>query len=415
MHVHSPLTPFRSERGIAVPTAVIALMLLTTLLIAFTVLSKSEPSIAANQVRSAQARAMAEAGMEQAIWALSSSVIPETSTGAMAGSIATAPYDGSQWVSVGSLGGFFITVAAGTANNERLIDAVGYAPSFASTGFGIAHRHVHLQVTKIKWLDPPSALSVRGEVKIAGTVLIDSRQDASCGSKGGVTSTDDTDMSGAGAKVYGYGDNSANGTSGSPPDIAANVPTSSFDTHIFTDADLDVLRSLARCCGTYIGPGSPSNYSSLSFGPSSVTLGFNAGNPLPKNGLIFVDSRTGTNLTSSTPDSDIPTVQLTGNAAPTGQTEWDGWLIVNGKIDWQGNTKAKGLVYAVNDLNWAGTETIDGAVMSRNIKDTSSTNIDSDLGGNATIRWNCAAARSGAGTLPTGWFVKSGTYREVSD
>ncbi len=48
-------TLFRSERGIALPTAMIALMLLTTLLIAFAVLSKSEPTIASNQVRAASA------------------------------------------------------------------------------------------------------------------------------------------------------------------------------------------------------------------------------------------------------------------------------------------------------------------------------------------------------------------------
>lgn len=85
-----------------------------------------------------------------------------------------------------------------------------------------------------------------------------------------------------------------------------------------------------------------------------------------------------------------------------------------GSIDWQGNTKARGFVYAQNDLSWAGTETIEGAVMSRNVKDTSSTNIDSDLGGTATVKWNCEAARTGGGSLPTGWFVKAGSYREVS-
>jgi hypothetical protein len=393
----------------------IALMLLTTLLIAFAVLAKSEPTIAANQTRAVQARAMAEAGMERAMWALTSTVIPETSTGAMAGSVANAPYDGSTYIALGTLGGFVITVAAGTAVNERVIDAVGYAPSYVTTGIGVSHKHLHMRLTKIKWLDPPSALSVRGELKIEGSVLIDSRDDTSCGPKGGVTTTDATSISGGAATVYGYGDAVPNETAGTPPDIAASTPTADFDAHIFTDSDLDTLRSLAKCCGTYVGPGSPADYTSLSFGPSSVTIAYNAGNPFPKNGLIFVDTKTGANLTPTTADSEIPTVKITGNAAPTGQTEWSGWLIVNGKIDWQGNTKAQGLVYAVNDLNWAGTETIDGAVMSRNIKDTSSTNIDSDLGGTATVNWNCSYAKSGAGTLPTGWFLKSGSYREVSD
>jgi hypothetical protein len=389
----------------------IALMLLTTLLIAFAVLSKSEPTIASNQARSAQARAVAEAGIERAVWALTSTVIPDP----MASSVATAPYDGSAFLSMGSLGGFFVTVAAGTASNERVIDALGYSPTFTTTGVGVAHKRLHLVLTKIKWLDPPSALSVRGELKIAGNVLVDARADSSCGAKGGVTTTDDTSITSGAAKVYGYGDNTANQTGGTPPDIAANTPTSTFDQHVFTDADIEVLRSMAKCCGTYVGPGSPTNWDSLSFGPSSITITFNADNPLPKDGLIFVDSKYGTNVGASTADSEIPTVKITGNAAPSGQTEWSGWLFVNGKLDWQGNTKARGFVYAQNDLNWAGTETIDGAVMSRNVKDTSLTNIDSDLGGTATVRWDCAAARTGAGTLPQGWFVKAGSYRELSD
>jgi hypothetical protein len=404
------LTRLRSEQGIALPTAMIALLLLTTLMISFAVLSKSEPSISANHARAVQARAAAESGIEAAAWALTSGLIPDP----LLSSMASAPYDGSSYQAVATGGGYFVTIQPGAAANERVIDTIGYAPTYSTTRPDVARRRLHTTLAKIRWLAPPAALSVRGELNIKGNVLIDSRDDASCGAKGGTFTTDETDIDGGAAEVYAYGDDVKNETTGSPSDVTENVPTSVFDDYIFTDQDLDMLRQLAKCCGTYIGPGSPADYASLSFGPSAATVAFNASNPFPKDGLIFIDTKSGINPTELTPDSELPTVQITGNAAPTGQTEWSGWLIVNGKIDWQGNTKANGLVYAQNDLAWAGTETIEGAVMSRNIKDTSSTNIDSDLGGTATVKWDCEAARTGGGSLPTGWFVKAGSYREVS-
>jgi hypothetical protein len=402
-----PLRP--DQRGVALATALIALLLLTTLLMLFAVLSTSEPTIAANLALTAQARALAEAGVERAVWALTSATAPGGIPDPMAGTIATAPYDGSSFIALGSAGGFFLTVTSGTVSNERVVDTVGWAPTNAATDpRPKSHRRIHLILNSVKWLDPPAALSVRGEAKISGSVLVDSRSDGSCGPKAGVFTTDDTSLSGS-ADVYGYGNSTPNQTTGSPADVMANQPTSVFDQHIFTDADLDMLRGLAKCCGTYIGPGSPSSWS------SSASITFNAGNPLPKDGLIFVDTRTGANPTNTTSDTDMADVHVTGNAAPTGQTEWHGWLVVNGRLDWQGNTKAHGLVYAQNDISWSGTETIYGAVISRNIKDTSSTNIDSTLVGNTTVIYDCAAARSGAGTIPHGWFLKAGTYRELSD
>jgi hypothetical protein len=397
------------QRGVALPAAVVALMLLTTLLIAFTMLSRSEPTIAANHALTAQARAFAEAGVERAVWALTSAMATGGIPDPMAGTIATAPYDGSSFIPLGSAGGFFLTVTSGTASNERDVNTVGWAPTSAATDpRPKAHRRIHLVLTKPKWLDPPAALSVRGEARISGSVLIDARSDASCGPKAGIYTTDDTNRSGS-ADIYGYGNTTPNQTTGSPADIMANQPTSVFDNSVFTDADLDQLKALAKCCGTYIGPGSPGSWS------SSASITFNSSNKLPKDGLIFVDTRTGANPTSTTSDSDMADVRITGNAAPAGQTEWRGWLIVNGRLDWQGNTKARGLVYAQNDLSWSGTETIYGAVISRNVKDTSSTNIDSTLSGNTTIIYNCSEARSGAGTIPQGWFLKAGTYRELSD
>src|SRR5256885_5925 len=53
-----------NERGVAMPMAMMTLVLLTTLMLAFSVLSQTEPVIAANQMRVSQARALAGSRFE---------------------------------------------------------------------------------------------------------------------------------------------------------------------------------------------------------------------------------------------------------------------------------------------------------------------------------------------------------------
>ena len=71
MHTHHPaFRLLRDERGIALPMALLALLILSTLVISFALLATSEPLISTNQKMVAQARAVAESGLERAIWAL---------------------------------------------------------------------------------------------------------------------------------------------------------------------------------------------------------------------------------------------------------------------------------------------------------------------------------------------------------
>ena len=67
----------------------LALVILTVLSLAFMALSKSEPIIASNQARAAAARSLAESGLERALWALTTRVIP---TPASFSGVAAAPY-----------------------------------------------------------------------------------------------------------------------------------------------------------------------------------------------------------------------------------------------------------------------------------------------------------------------------------
>ena len=70
MHSRRLTQILTDERGAALPLALIAMVMLTTLIVAFSVLATTEPLIANNQLTVAQARAVAESGVERAIWAL---------------------------------------------------------------------------------------------------------------------------------------------------------------------------------------------------------------------------------------------------------------------------------------------------------------------------------------------------------
>ena len=60
----------RCQRGVVLPMAFLTMLILSALIIAFSMMAASEPLLANNQLQVAQARAVAESGVEQAIWAL---------------------------------------------------------------------------------------------------------------------------------------------------------------------------------------------------------------------------------------------------------------------------------------------------------------------------------------------------------
>jgi len=70
-------TILRCQRGIALPMALMALLILSALIIAFSMLAASEPLLANNQLQIARARAVAESGLERAIWALNNPADPD--------------------------------------------------------------------------------------------------------------------------------------------------------------------------------------------------------------------------------------------------------------------------------------------------------------------------------------------------
>ena len=370
------------ERGIALPMAMMVLVSLMALSLAFVALAQTEPTIAANHAQAAQARALAESGVSRAIWALSH----PASTGGLVDTPANAvaPYNGGTFFSMGN-GGFTVQVTAGAASTERTITSVGWLPSNASTH----NTHRKVQVTMqgpVRTLDPPCAVCVAGDVQVGGSATIDARN-GGCGSSlpptTAVQSSGSMTQQGNASSIYGYGNNTKNQIT----DYAQNTGTSSNFT--YTQAELDQLKALAQANGTYYR--------------GAVTS-------LPTTGgVIFVDTADGSNFTSSTSDANAGSLTLNGSGT------YKGIIVVAGTISLTGTITINGLVYAMNDLNLGGNVTVNGGLATENRKDTNSTTVDSQATGNVTVNFNCQNVRDGGGSVSlSGWTVKSGTWLETS-
>jgi Tfp pilus assembly protein PilX len=411
MRFYSTLSKsFRCQRGIALPMAMLTLLILSALMIGFSLMAASEPVLANNQLQVGQARAVAESGIERAVWALNNpsatNGIPNTAgaTFPMGAATASAPYDGSVATPVimngVQVGVFTVVVTQGAVTNERSIVATGWYPTNIGTGSKVKQK---IQVSVLQSLfagnPPPAALTVRGEISVGGHSVIDSQADTSCGPKPGSFSQGITEINGS-ATVNGADGNSTANQAG---DAVQYVPDANFDQYTYSNADLDALKAFAKKSGTYY--------------QGAVT--FNAGNQM-RNGVIFVDTVSGLNIDKSGPgttaSSDFASVNIHGNAPASADGIFHGVLIVAGALSISGNFQMYGLVYAVNDFTYTGTGTgsIEGGVVSRNIRDTSSTTIDTNTGGNASIVWNCNYVKNGGGYVPPSFMLKSGTYKEIA-
>src|SRR5690242_3564562 len=100
----------RDEHGAVLPLAMLSLLVLSAVLLGLSLLSGQEPLVARNHTLMAQAQAMAEAGLDRALWALST---PDAADGIPWFAPVPAPYDGSRVVGVAvggmPLGGFRLT------------------------------------------------------------------------------------------------------------------------------------------------------------------------------------------------------------------------------------------------------------------------------------------------------------------
>lgn len=400
-------SPLTDERGVALVMALIVMALLTTLIVAFAVLGTSEPQIANNQLTSAQARALAESGVERALWALSAGSNPSPPSGALVldasynlPSPVPAPYDGSAFASVNAIGGFTVTVADGTRPNQKVVTAVGFVPNAINP---TAVKKITTIVTRFNWIDPICGLCAGGGnppgtttvVQVGGSATVNATTSAQGGTAAGAYCPGVTPT----AAVASTGTVTTNGNPGlyaSPPATPTQNNASFPSTMVLSDSDIATLKAMAKNAGS-------GHYFS----------GAQAWTSPPANGLIFVDTPSGNPLTTSSPSSDLISVDISGNWSAPG---WSGWLIIAGSAYIHGNITMSGLIYALNDvtIHGSGSGSISGAVITMNRVDTSSTNVDSVDAGNAPIIYNCPATRTGGGQVSQNWFIMPGTYQEIS-
>ena len=382
-----------SEAGIALPMTLILMMLVTALTVAFLAFTSAEPVIASNQMANAQARAIAESGVERALWALTKGDADPAANGALVDPLPApvpAPYNGT-YVAVG-VGGFKVTVTNGPAVNERTITSLGYVPNDANP---TAIKKIQTVVTKVKFLDPPCAVCAGGEapnglatqIRVGGSASISA---ANTGSNycNGVTPQAAAYSSGS---ITTNGNPNLAGPSGGSA-MATGMSQAAMQNFLFTDADIAMLKAMAKANGTYY-------------------QGNQTWTSPPPNGLIFVDTPSGNPLGPLSPSSDLISVDIHGNWG----AGWNGWMVVAGSIAISGNVTMSGLIYSQNDidLHGAGGGSLTGAIVSTNRVDTQSTNVDTEDIGNAPINYDCNKVRDGGGTIPQGWFVKPGTYRDA--
>jgi hypothetical protein len=398
---HVLFSALTSRQGIALPMALVALLILAALALAFSVLAATEPTIASNQLLVAQARALAESGVEHAVWALSAGRAAPGAPGTLASPLARpvpAPFDGSVLVPVAtggvSIGGFRLHVAPGPAVNERAVTSIGWAPIDALADPRTkAHQRVVATLMDFGFpiLDLSCALCARGDIRLSGGVTVDARSDTSCGSRHGALSTRVAEPPTEG--VIDPGDGHVFGADGNDvPDEAGDAARGQsqelFDSHALTLDNLSVLRAYAKSRGTY-------HQGAVTFGVLNRLA----------DGVVFVDTAS-EGIDAASPAS--VTVEGRAGSGPGGV--FRGWLIVNGGLRLSGDFEAQALLYAVNDIQVTGPARILGQVVSGNLRDPVTA-----IGGGAQIAYGCRAARTGGGTVPEGFVVKPGTYREIPD
>lgn len=379
------------ERGAALPLAVVTLVVLASLILGLSIMSATEPTIAVNQLLTAQARAMAEAGIDHALWALGHPEAPDGLPDPLP-PVVPAPYDGSRLVTLRAggapVGGFRVAVLAGAAPNERKVLSTGWVPADDALD---TRPKTHQRVAGTLWRlrapaeSAPCALCVLGDLEVAGEVAVDARADARCGGKLGAWSSGAVSVAPS-ARVWGRDGNDApNETT----DYAQGRPAETALAWIFTDADLLALKRLAGARGSYYrGP-----------------VVFDALHPVPR-GLVFVDTVSGALITGATPAADLARVELRGGT-------FTGWLVVAGSLEISGDARVRGLAYAQDGFVYRGAMPggIEGQVVATGIRGGSASL--SRTGGGSAITFDCAASAGGDGTVPRGWMLKAGSYHEV--
>ena len=381
------LRPLGDERGVALPMAMVMLVVLTALMVSFAILAKSEPTIAANQMQTAQSLRLADSGLQLAMWGLNNSTNASgVDLASMAyGGSGTGKYDGATYTSLGGTGGFTVKVewAVGNAQYERTVTAVGWTPSKDNGTYANTHRKIQaiVQMGVIPPLDLPCVVCVAGEMQVNGSAAAFDSSSNGCPGKTPPAKAIQTVQAldyNASPTFTGYGTSGTNA-------IGTTSDTSGFK---YSSDALARFKAYAQAAGTYY--------------QGAVTSLPTGTGPF----VVYIDTLDGTTFSNSTATTNDGSLSMSGN------TTFNGTVIVNGTVNLSGTQTINGLVYSLNDLSISGHVTINGGVVSENRRDSSSTNIDTDFSGNIQMNYNCGNIRN----IPfsSAWIVKPGAYLETA-
>jgi hypothetical protein len=382
----------RSKHGAVLPLAMLILLLLSAVLLGLATLTGQEPLAARNHALVAQSQGLAEAGLDRALWALST---PTAADGVAWAAPAPAPYDGSRLIDVTvngfPLGAFRLTIS-GSGDRQRHVVVTGIAPGMPGP-LGQARQDVSATAIRLRFPSLPAGVTVRGDVQIGPGVVIDAAEDGSCGSAAGTWSSGTTSF-GPASQVRGRGGDpmAPNGA----VDARQAQDPAVFDALTFDAAEMNAFKALARARGTYYrGP-----------------ITFDATRKIP-DGLVFVDTVSGQPISPTTPAADLASVSVRDGAAIDPNRLIRGWIVVNGSLAIDGNLTLQGLAFAADRFSQSGSAQIRGAAVAGHVRSATPSLIEALPGSAPAVTWSCEAGKTGGGSIPQRWMVKPGSYREA--
>jgi Tfp pilus assembly protein PilX len=416
------------ERGVALPLAMVTLLVVVSLALVLGALSVTEPVIASNQLLVTQARASAESGLEAALAAFSNT--PTLST-AFAATVDAAPLT----ILPGTSAGYRIAISVDDSwsiadkVNQRRITVAGVAARGDLAGIDAAVGRAAVAIEAVLRRDSllntlllPAALTLPAGASAFGAEVDARDPEGWCQRhRSTVAPLAGAAADGAGlssGSVWGPGNDTPNE---SGPDILQRRASHFlFTNQSFTTHELAALKRLALATGTF-HRGQP--------------VVFDGGAPLPPGRpVVFVEGD----------------VEIDAYGA---DTAWSGWIVAvgpsgagsGGRITFRCSAPCaparqqltiSGLLYAEDRLD-VNTRTanrsviINGAVIARN-RDGGASRIEPRTPADFRINLRCQGdgdARRGVrdaidGTPDTigafdpggraGWYVKAGSVRETA-
>lgn len=401
-------------RGMALPLAMIALVMLVSLAALFAGLAITEPQISVNFALSKQTLSVADGGLEwariqitnnpafptwqQAFNGLAgiqySTVVKADTALANADWSSTAPNPLTnttriRWSNV-ALGGGSFTVTVSSVD-ELGVNYSANQLRLVSTGtIGTGTASVREIIAPFTFPSPyfPGALSVKNNADLRGSSYVNGN-DAS--------GPDEPDVPG----VFATGTVTQGGSSsivGTPIPYESSTTTPAAPANYFdqagntiTQSQLDALKAMARMNTSCPGVNGCYLQGNQDF------------NPLP-NGIVVVDTPNGGAITPS----NHATVGVNGTNSPSNT-----WLIVLGDVSIHGNISIQGLVYAYGTLNLRGMGSGTGILGAVVGLAEATVDIEANVTGNSKINFSLAAA----GTPPTdsavSYQVKPGSWGQT--